>query len=138
MAAAPVVSSPDPDVQARGGDAAVAEPKGVDPLPRQRVLDKNVVGLGQRPGTADPDIAATIDDEARKASQPSGDQVRRQPLADAARVEAGAGRPGDRSGLVVDLEPLPGGLGVGARRAPRGASSRASRNGTTGLSREAT
>ena len=117
---AAVVAAPDPHVEARRSRRA-PEPslQHVGALAGQRVLDEDLVGVDERVGAADPDVAAAVDDEARVAAQPLGDQVGGEALAGAAGVEADAGRAGDRPGRVVDLEAAPARRRVGARRAPR-------------------
>ena len=68
------------------------EPEHVDPLPGQRMLDDDLIGIEERVVAADPDVAAAVDHEARVAAKAASDQVRGQPLADAAAVEPDAGR----------------------------------------------
>ena len=127
----PVGAAPDPHVEPRGGDAAGAEPQHVGALAGERVLDEDLVGVDQRVGAADADVAAAVDDEARVAAQALGDHVGGEALAGAAGVEAQARRADDLPGRVVDLELAPAALGVaagpGAAPAPRRAPSPAAR-----------
>ena len=119
MRIATVRVAPDPHVEAGGRDAAGAEPQDVGALAAERVLDVDLVGMDERVGAADPDVAAAIDDEARVAAQAGGDHVGGEALAGAAGVEAQAGRPDDLPRLVVDLEAAPALLRPRARRPPR-------------------
>ncbi len=136
---AAVGAAPDPHVQPRGGDGAGAEPQHIGAIARQRVLDEDLVGIDQRVGPAEPNVAAAIDDEARVAAQAVGDQVGRQALSGSPGVEPDPRRAGDRPGGVVDLELTPVGIRVGFRRLPRrslgegGAKGRARHAGPRGV-----
>jgi len=111
--------APDPHVEAGGGDGAGAELEHEGALAGEGMLDEDLVGGDECVGAADADVAAAVDDEARVATQPLGDQVGGQPLAGTTGVKADAGRPLDRAGRVVDREATPVRGRVGMRRVPR-------------------
>ena len=104
---ATVLVAPDSHVEARGCDGAEAELEHESALAGQRVLGKDLVGRDESVGPADADVASAVDDEARVAAQPLGDEVCREALAGAAGVEAKPRGPGDRARGIVDLDVAP-------------------------------
>ena len=132
--------APDPHVDPRGGDPAGAEPQHVGAAAGDRVFDEDLVGVHQRVGAADADVAAAVDDEARVAAQGRRDHVGGETLAGAAGVEAQARRPDHLPRLVVDGEVAPAAArGGAAPGAAAGASASASLSGRPAIpAREAT
>ena len=117
---AAVEPPPDPDVDARGRDRPAVECDRVAVLLGQRVLDED---LDRRSATsASPPTRRSPPQSTTKlgiAREPLGEQVGRQPLADAAGVEAQSRRAPDDPERLVDLDLPPAGPRVGVRRAPR-------------------
>src|SRR5258705_10610188 len=111
MRVSAVRRSPQPHVDAGGGDAAAADGDRADDLARQRVEDIDGVGARERIGTPDADIAATVDREASMTAEASGDEIGHQALAAPAGVQAHAGRAVDRAGPVADGDLAPPGAG---------------------------
>ena len=127
---AAVVLSPGPGVDAGGRDAARAEPETVGPASAHRVLDLDLVRVGDGVGATDPDVSAAADQETGVAGQRLGDQVGGQPFAGTAGIESESGRPADHSEAIVDRERLPApGSALGRAACLAGAAARDSVTG---------
>ena len=80
MGEAAVLAPPDANVQPRGCDTPGPQVKNVSAPAAQRVLDQDLVGVVASVDASDPDVAATIDDEAAVALQLLGNEVGRKAL----------------------------------------------------------
>ncbi len=109
---------PDPHVQARGRDATATDPQHMCTLPAQRVLDMDVVRGDQGVGTADPDVAAAIDDEAAVSLEHPRHEVRREALSRPTAVEAQTGWPDHRALVLAYNEIAPARRAGRMRRSP--------------------
>ena len=110
---------PQPDVQARCGDAPGGQLDDVGPLPGQGILDLDIERPGPDREATHADVPAAVDHEAPVAAQAPGQQVRRQALAGAPRVEGDTGRAMDHPLAIVDVDlpPQPGSTAAGPARA---------------------
>ena len=117
VAVATVRVAPDAHVEAGRGDATRAHEDRPDSRSGVRMLDVDREGPHLRPDAADRDVTAAVDEVAAIGAKPASDRVGAQALTGAPGVEAGAHRPRDDAGLVVDHDLSPPRSGSGRRRA---------------------
>ena len=90
----------------------------MDDLAAERMVHVDLERAPRGLAAADAHVARAIDGKARQLADQLSDRIGRKPLADAARVEAGSGRPPHATGSVVDRPPAPTRGGVRPRRTP--------------------
>ena len=115
---AAVGRAPQADVEAGRGHRSPAEVEPVDDLAAERMVHIDLERAPRGLAAADAHVARAIDGKARQLTDQLGDRVGRKPLADAAGVEPGSGRPPHATGSVVDRPAAPTRGGVRPRRTP--------------------